>query len=93
MAFSLAINKVYGSASLQYLAIDDPVQELDALNVYSLIELLRNDFGPNYQMLLSTHDDLYADYITYKFNIDKSDINQIKVQDLFFPSSTQSTSV
>lgn len=85
MAFSLAINKVYGSASLRFLAIDDPVQELDALNVYSLVELLRSDFGNNYQILLSTHDELHADYMAYKFALDDKDVKSIKVQELFFP--------
>ncbi|MBH2007604.1 AAA family ATPase [Candidatus Saccharibacteria bacterium] len=86
MAFSLAINKVYGSASLRFLAIDDPVQELDALNVYSLIELLRSDFGPHYQLLLSTHDEIHADYMAYKFSLDERDVMSIKVQELFFPT-------
>lgn len=92
MAFSLAINKVYGSASLRFLAIDDPVQELDALNVYSLIELLRSDFGVYYQLLLSTHDDLHADYMAYKFALDDRDVKSIKVQELFFPTTKNSPS-
>lgn len=86
MAFSLAINKVYGSASLKFLAIDDPVQELDILNVYSFVELLRNDFAGNYQIVLSTHDDLQADYIEYRFKMVNEPVKPVKVQDIFFPS-------
>jgi len=89
MAFSLAINKVYGNASLRFLAIDDPVQELDALNVYSLIELLRSDFGSHYQLLLSTHDEIHADYMAYKFSLDDREVMSIKVQELFFPTSVR----
>lgn len=85
MAFSLAINKVYGGASLKFLAIDDPVQELDILNVYSFVELLRNDFAGNYQIILSTHDDLQADYISYRFGIIDELVKAINVQDTFFP--------
>lgn len=86
MAFSLAINKVYGSASLKFLAIDDPVQELDILNVYSFVELLRNDFAGKYQLILSTHDDLQADYIEYRFHMINEPVEPVRVQDVFFPS-------
>lgn len=87
MAFSLAINKVYGTASLSFIAIDDPVHELDILNIYSLIELLREDFADKYQLILSTHDDLHADYIAYRFaSVDKN-VLSLKVQDTFFPTS------
>lgn len=86
IAFSLAINKVYSSSSLNFIAIDDPVQELDALNIYSLIEVLRRDFVPKYQLLVSTHDEPAALYMHYKFSKTVPDgVSSINIQEHFFP--------
>lgn len=87
IAFTLAINKVYGDTSLNILAIDDPVYELDALNVFSFVELLRRSFASNYQIILSTHDDDSAKYMKYRFEkIEKDKVSLIDVQDIFFTS-------
>lgn len=67
IAFCLSLNKVFNTnKNFQFLAIDDPIQTLDDLNVHTFIELLRHDFS-DYQMLLSTHDDFTSKYIKYKF--------------------------
>jgi DNA repair protein SbcC/Rad50 len=67
IAFCLALNKVYNTANnFKFLAIDDPVQTLDDINVHSFIELMRHDFK-NYQILISTHEENVADYMNYKF--------------------------
>lgn len=65
IAFLLSLNKVYGLSG-KFLAIDDPVQSLDDINIHSFIELLRHEFF-GYQILLSTHDESHSNYINYKF--------------------------
>ncbi|QHL87950.1 AAA family ATPase [Nibribacter ruber] len=64
IAFSLALNKIYAENSL--LLIDDPTQTMDEINVASLVELLRNEFGDR-QIFLSTHEDDTSMYLRYKF--------------------------
>ena len=60
----LCLNKLYGKGS--FLAIDDPVQTIDDLNLWGLIETLRHDFADHF-LLLSTHEDKYASLLAYKF--------------------------
>lgn len=66
IAFTLALNKVYGNNSMQVLLIDDPVQTMDEINMASFVELLRNEFKEK-QIFLSTHEDDVSRYIRYKF--------------------------
>ncbi|MCA9335357.1 AAA family ATPase [Candidatus Saccharibacteria bacterium] len=85
IAFTLAINRVYGNTSLGILSIDDPVYELDTLNVHSFVELLRRSFMDNYQIILSTHDDDSALYMKYRFEkIEQEKVALIDVQKTFF---------
>ncbi|SBW83257.1 chromosome segregation protein SMC [Pseudomonas veronii 1YdBTEX2] len=65
ISLTLALNRVY-SASFSSILIDDPVQTMDDINMSSLVELLRNEFGDK-QILLSTHEDKVSKYFTYKF--------------------------
>lgn len=68
IAFCLSLNKVYNvNNHFKFLAIDDPIQTMDDLNVHTFIELLRNDFQ-DYQIIFSTHDDFTSKYIKYKFD-------------------------
>jgi len=68
IAFCLSLNKVYNTNEhFKFLAIDDPIQTMDDLNVHTFIELLRYDFS-NYQLIMSTHDDFTSRYIKYKFD-------------------------
>jgi exonuclease SbcC len=68
IAFCLVLNKVYDTnKNFKFIAIDDPVQTMDNLNIHSLIELIRHDFK-GYQLILSTHDDFLAQYMKYKFD-------------------------
>mgnify|MGYP001038866180 FL=1 len=64
----LAMNKLYvgDDDQLGFLLIDDPVQTMDDINIASLVELLRNEFG-NKQIILSTHELEKENYILYKF--------------------------
>jgi exonuclease SbcC len=89
IAFTLAINKVYGNSSLGLIAIDDPVYELDGLNVHSFVELLRRSFLGEYQLVLSTHDNDSALYMKYRFEkMPDIDVAVIDVQETFFKQPT-----
>lgn len=82
IAFCLSLNKVYNSNQhFKLLAIDDPIQTMDNLNVHSFIELLRNEFF-DYQIILSTHDDFIARYMSYKFEKYNMKTSIQNVQDL-----------
>jgi exonuclease SbcC len=86
MAFTLSMNAVYSDKSLKLLVIDDPIQDMDVLNVHSFSELLRREFMNDTQVIMSTHDDLDMQYL--KFMFDKSsngeDIKALNVQELFY---------
>lgn len=82
LAFCLSLNKVYNSnENFKLLAIDDPIQTMDNLNVHSFIELLRNEFS-DYQIIMSTHDDFIARYMSYKFEKYNMKASIQNVQDL-----------
>ncbi|OHO72662.1 hypothetical protein HMPREF2580_04035 [Staphylococcus sp. HMSC036D05] len=66
IAFTLALNKVYGNSGIMALLIDDPIQTMDEMNMASFVELLRNDFNDR-QLVMSTHEDNISLYIRYKF--------------------------
>ncbi|MDF9611013.1 AAA family ATPase [Bacillus cereus] len=66
IAFTLALNKVYGNSGIMTLLIDDPVQTMDEMNMASFVELLRNDFKDR-QLIISTHEDDISLYFRYKF--------------------------
>lgn len=76
MAIALTLNKVYSQDNIKCMFIDDPIQTMDELNVSSFVEVLRNDF-PEYQFVVSTHEEDFADYIGYKY--DKYDLSNIYV--------------
>lgn len=72
MAFTLVLNKAYGSPGIKSILIDDPVQTMDDINVVSLTEILRNDFR-DYQLIISTHEEKFSKFIEYKYS--KFDLN------------------
>ena len=65
IAFMLTVNKLY--ADNQIIAIDDPVQTIDDLNLWGLMETLRHDFKDS-NILLSTHERDFGMLLTDKFN-------------------------
>jgi exonuclease SbcC len=84
LAFCLALNKVYSiSKGFRFLAIDDPVQTMDDINIHALIELIRHDFS-DYQIILSTHEDDISSYINYKFKKFDFDVRRLNVQKAFY---------
>lgn len=66
LAFSLAMNKIYAGDGIRTIFIDDPIQCMDDINMISFVELLRREFL-DYQIILSTHEEDFSNYIRYKF--------------------------
>jgi DNA repair exonuclease SbcCD ATPase subunit len=88
LAFTLSINKVYNlSEELNFMNIDDPIQELDSLNIHSFIELIRHNFL-DYIFIMSTHSDENAYFMKYKIEKIKweNTVNLLNVQNKFFPA-------
>ncbi len=84
IAFCLSLNKVYKTSQhFKFLAVDDPIQTLDDINVHALIELMRHEFS-DYQILLSTHETDIEKYLHYKFRNFGFLCNRINVQKEFF---------
>ncbi|WP_434717356.1 AAA family ATPase [Lactococcus lactis] len=86
-AFTLSLNTTFKiSDDLKILVIDDPIQDMDAMNVYALIDMLRHSLL-NYQIIMSTHSDSSAMFIKYKFDRMDSDfeskVDLINVKTLF----------
>ncbi|MBR1461765.1 MAG: AAA family ATPase [Prevotella sp.] len=65
MALLLSLNKLYSESKL--LAIDDPVQTIDDINVWGFVETLRHEFR-DYQLLFSTHELSYGAFLRYKLS-------------------------
>ena len=65
LAFVLALNKLYHQHNL--LLIDDPIQTIDDINTWGLIETLRHEF-PGYFFLFSTHEQKYGSLLRYKMS-------------------------
>lgn len=65
MSLLLSLNKLYSTE--KFIAIDDPVQTIDDINVWGFIETLRHEFN-DYQILLSTHELSYGSLLRYKLS-------------------------
>ncbi len=87
LAFCLAVNKTFEiSPNLKFLAIDDPVQEMDALNIHSFVDLVRSELSDDYQLIFSTHD--YDNALFMKYKLEKVNENSVTITDVqqkFFP--------
>ena len=66
LSFSLALNKIYSGNGIKTVLIDDPVQCMDDINMISFVELLRREFCGS-QIILSTHEEDFSNFIRYKF--------------------------
>ena len=67
LSFSLALNKIYAGDTFNTLLIDDPIQCMDDINMISFVELLRQEFADT-QVIMSTHEEIFSNFIQYKFN-------------------------
>lgn len=66
LSFSLALNKIYAGKGIKTILIDDPIQCMDDINMISFVELLRREFS-DCQIILSTHEEDFSNFIRYKF--------------------------
>ena len=64
VSFLLSLNRLYSKS--KFIAIDDPVQTIDDINLWGLMETLRHDFR-DWFILLSTHEKNYGQLLDYKF--------------------------
>ncbi len=81
LSFSLALNKIYAGEKFSTVLIDDPIQCMDDINMISFVELLRREFE-NSQIILSTHEDTFSNYIRYKFSKYNLNSQPITLRDL-----------
>jgi len=81
LSFSLALYKIFAGDGLTSIFIDDPVQCMDDLNIISFVELLRSEFAKS-QLLISTHEKGFANYISYKFKKSNLEYQRINLKDL-----------
>ncbi|HEM6340966.1 TPA: AAA family ATPase [Streptococcus suis] len=76
LAFTLSLNTIFKlSDNLNFLMIDDPIQDMDAMNVLSFIEILRHGIIDSYQIILSTYSDHNALFMGYKFANSNSQVD------------------
>lgn len=80
ISFALSMNKIYPSR-LQALLIDDPVQSMDEVNMASLVQLLKYEFG-GHQLILSTHDSRVSSYVNYKLHRAGKTVERINMKDV-----------
>lgn len=81
LSFSLALNKVFVKDYLRTIFIDDPVQCMDDLNIVSFVELLRCEFESS-QLIISTHEKSFANYISYKYKKHGLERKNINLKDM-----------
>lgn len=82
-AFTLALNTTFKiSTEFKFLSIDDPIQDMDSMNVYALIDLIRHSLS-DYQIIMSTHNDGSAMFIKYKFELfSDSEISNVGLKNI-----------
>lgn len=80
IALTLSLNKLYSTVS--YIAVDDPIQTMDDINLWGLIETLRHDFNDHF-ILLSTHETDYGKLLEYKLRKWGIDTEYIEMSQLY----------
>lgn len=82
-AFTLSLNTTFKiSKEFKFLSIDDPIQDMDSMNVYALIDLIRHSLS-DYQIIMSTHNDGSAMFIKYKFELfSDSEISNVGLKNI-----------
>jgi exonuclease SbcC len=65
VAIFLSLNLAIPTLPLQLVALDDPLQSLDTVNLLGLADLLRR-VKANRHVIISTHDDRLADLLERK---------------------------
>lgn len=80
LSFSLALNKIYSGNGIKTVLIDDPIQCMDDINMISFVELLRREFSGS-QIIMSTHEADFSNFIRYKFKKYGLDAQDITLKD------------
>ncbi|UNM96415.1 hypothetical protein MMG00_00635 [Ignatzschineria rhizosphaerae] len=78
ITFMLTMNKVFPSY-FKTLMIDDPVQNMDEINMVSLLQLLRYEFE-DYQLIMSTHDKKISSFFKYKYDVFERIVKTINIK-------------
>ncbi len=86
ISFMLSLNRVFGDSALGFILIDDPIQSMDDINMISLVDLLRNDFGDR-QIIVSTHEEEFSAYSRYKFKKSGFKVGRFDARKEFFLSN------
>ena len=80
ITFLLCMNKIYaGRKKVEFLLIDDPIQTMDDINMVGLIDLLRDAFG-NTQLIISTHEEKFERYLSYKYTKSGKNVKSIHMK-------------
>lgn len=89
LAFTLACKKCYDVANqMNFLVIDDPIQDMDSLNIQAFVDVLRRNYLEDNQIIVATHSDNSAALIKYKMERfdSKKEVKFIDVQEKFYSS-------
>lgn len=60
LALFLAMCEVVGGEAIEFLLLDDVVTSIDAAHRSAIANLLGNDIGEDFQLLMTTHDKIWA---------------------------------
>lgn len=82
VATMIAFRKIR-SSKFNLFMIDDPCQSMDDINTASLTEILRNEFSDS-QVIISTHSEVTANYMCYKYSKAGKRFRNINVQKEFY---------
>ncbi|SDO71394.1 AAA family ATPase [Clostridium gasigenes] len=77
LSIFLSLNRTGNLKKLNIVAIDDPIQNMDDMNIYSFIDILTTMSNEN-QMIISTHNNEFAELLLYKSQLEDSEIEFIK---------------
>ncbi|PFW47271.1 AAA family ATPase [Priestia megaterium] len=75
----LALNYSQKWTNLKFLGIDDPFQNLDDINIFSFLDVLNQIvFAQRKQILISTHNDKFANLLKAKIGLDRDKVGVIQ---------------
>lgn len=67
LSIFLGLNLISNGLNLNTILLDDPIQNMDDINIHSFVDLLKQiSFQEDKQIIISTHDDRIAEYMKFK---------------------------
>lgn len=82
LTFILAMSQKYNWTSWKTLLLDDPTQHHDLVHAAAVFDLLRDYiYALDYQIIMSTHDNLHADFFRRKLQNDEIPVKLWVLQD------------